>query len=174
MSDKNKSEDKALRDRLTVAFASAISEMEGFCVTEADAQERKVRWPTIAQRLRNPGNLRRWGSFPIQDGYAKFPECKIEDCRCPDHPAEEGFRALRKQVTRNVFDRKLSFRQFFAGQRDTQGELVQNGYPGYAPAADSNYPVVYAGHVLKRIREEFTDRQLSTLTIDSPVTLVIA
>jgi len=173
MSEKDMS-DKELRDRLTLAFAKAISEMEGFCLTEADAQKRKVRWPTIAQRLYNPGNLRRWGSFPIQDGYAKFPECKVDDCRCPDHPAEEGFRALRKQVTRNVFDRRLSFREFFAGQRDADGVVLPNGYPGYAPSADSNYPVKYAEYVLKRVKEQFTDRKLNTLTIESPVTLVVA
>jgi hypothetical protein len=74
----------------------------------------------------NPGNLRVWGNLPTSGGFAIFPTC------------EAGYAALRSQVQRNV-DRGLTLEEFFAGKAGV--------YPGYAPAADSNQPVLYAAHV---------------------------
>lgn len=74
----------------------------------------------------NPGNLRTWGSLPTSGGFAVFPTC------------EAGWDALRRQVERNV-DRGLTLEEFFAGKAGV--------YPGYAPAADSNQPFVYASNV---------------------------
>ena len=74
----------------------------------------------------NPGNLRTWGDLPTSSGFAVFPTC------------EAGWDALRRQVQRNV-DRGLTLEEFFAGKAGV--------YPGYAPAADSNQPYVYASNV---------------------------
>lgn len=79
----------------------------------------------IAYRNNNPGNLRSWGSYPVVDGYVKFPD------------AETGWNALRKQVELNI-SRGLSLNEFFRGGK---------GYGGYAPAADSNNPDRYAATV---------------------------
>lgn len=74
----------------------------------------------------NPGNLRSWGSLPVSRGFAVFPTC------------EAGWAALRQQVQRNV-DRGLTLEEFFGGKPGV--------YPGYAPAADNNQPLIYARNV---------------------------
>jgi hypothetical protein len=57
-----------------------------------------------------------------------------------------GEAALESQVQTNI-NRGLTLNQFFAGQRDASGNVIPGGYPGYAPAADSNQPNVYTAHV---------------------------
>lgn len=108
-------------------LAQAIATMEGYYKSN-----------TIAQRNNNPGNLRTWGSRPVVNGYAYF-----------DTP-EQGWEALRRQVERNI-GRGLNLQEFFAGQRDTQGNVIPGGYSGYAPAADKNNPTGYAAFVAKRV-----------------------
>ena len=108
-------------------LAQAIATMEGYYKPD-----------TIAQRNNNPGNLRTWGSRPIVNGYAYF-----------DTP-EQGWEALKRQVERNI-RRGLNLQEFFAGQRDAQGNVIPGGYSGYAPAADKNNPTGYAAFVAKRI-----------------------
>ena len=84
----------------------------------------------------NPGALR---SGPGQvgttsNGIAIFPDYAT------------GEAALERQVQLNI-DRGLTLQQFFAGQRDANGNVIAGGYYGYAPAADSNQPNVYTQNV---------------------------
>lgn len=98
------------------SIAEAIARMEGFY----NAGE------TLAKINNNPGNLRSWGSNPVNRGYAKFPTLA------------EGWRALHRQV-RLLIDMNLTLYEFFGGKPGV--------YPGYAPAADSNHPRHYAEFV---------------------------
>jgi hypothetical protein len=93
-------------------LAQAIARYEGF-----------YRPGTLAQRNNNPGNLRSWGSYPVVNGFVRFPD------------EETGWTALRGQVAKNI-DRGLSLEEFFGGKAGV--------YPGYAPAADNNRPLTYA------------------------------
>lgn len=108
---------------LVADLSLAISEYEGYLTAK-----------NIARRHNNPGNLRSWGKTPVVNGYAKFST-----------PAE-GWRALRRQVEKNI-GRGLTLYTFFAGQRDKDGNVIPGGYPGYAPAKDSNNPRRYAEFV---------------------------
>lgn len=87
----------------------------------------------------NPGNLRTWGSVPVVGGYAKFSSYA------------DGLAALTQQANKNVFTRGLTLREFFAGQRDANGNVIPGGYSGYAPAKDSNNPILYAQQVAQWI-----------------------
>lgn len=107
-----------VKEELVKLFAKRIAMMEGFYVMNGKRNP--------AQRNNNPGNLRSWGSMPIVDGFAKFPTI------------EEGWRALYVQVTKNIFVRKLTFREFFCGNKS---------YGGYAPDADGNHCKHYAEFV---------------------------
>lgn len=85
---------------------------------------------TIAARNLNPGNLR---SGPNQsgtaNGYAVYSS------------AAAGWADLYSQIQTN-FNRGLNTYQFFGGGL---------GYPGYAPAADSNSPNTYAVFVAAQL-----------------------
>ena len=82
---------------------------------------------SVAQRNNNPGNLRSGTGQTGTDsaGYAIFPS------------VASGYAALDNQINLNV-SRGLTLDQFFGGG---------NGYPGYAPSADSNNPAAYAAFV---------------------------
>lgn len=101
---------------LIQSLANAIAQFEGF-----------NKAGSVAQRNNNPGNLRsgpgQIGTDP--QGYAIFPDVAT------------GFAALQNQVSLNI-DRGLSLQTFIGGQRDTSGNVVPGGYPGYAPSADNN------------------------------------
>lgn len=141
-------------DRATLVelVANAIATKEGFFVTEQQWRSQGRTLPagwkpgdpiTVAQRNRNPGNLRSWGSFPVVNGYAQFPE------------AVRGWAALRRQVQLNLL-RKLSFRTFFAGQRKPDGSLIdpRRSYPGFCPRGDgSNNPDEYAAFVVTYLKQ---------------------
>jgi len=101
---------------------------------------------SLAQRNRNPGNLRRWGDNPIVNGYAQF------------RTHEHGWEALFKQVSKNI-DRDLTLLEFFAGKKGV--------YPGYAPAADRNNPVKYAEFISQK-----TGIPLAGITIKSFIDLL--
>lgn len=99
---------------------------------------------SIARQNNNPGNLRSWPNRPTRKGYARFTR------------AEEGWSALYQQIESNIFGQGakdpyrmrsvgLSLREFFQGQRDTSGNLILGGYPGY----DSNNNIGYADYVAK-------------------------
>lgn len=80
----------------------------------------------LNMRNNNPGNLRTWGSYPVVNGYVKFPDMAT------------GRAALEKQIQLNI-RRGLSLSEFFAGKPGVYG--------GYAPAADANNPNNYANTV---------------------------
>jgi len=109
-------------------FRQAIATYEGFYLNAKQAALQKVKLPTLAQKNCNPGNLRSWGTRPVVNGYAQFPN------------NEEGFKALDTQI-RKVIAKGLTFKEFFSGK--------VNVYPGYAPAADKNDPDKYATFVVK-------------------------
>ena len=100
---------------LVAALSDAIARFEGF-----------YKPGSLAQRNNNPGNLRTWGSYPVVDGYARFPN------------AETGWAALREQVHKNI-NRGLNLHEFFAGKSGV--------YAGYAPAADRNPVANYVAYV---------------------------
>lgn len=122
------------KDALILIFAEAIAHYEGF-YEKAWMFDKPGLWPTVAKRNNNPGNIRSWGNNPIEKGYVKFPN------------VIDGFRALRKQIERNIFERQLTMLEFFGGQRKENGQVIFGGYPGYAPAADMNHPEKYARFV---------------------------
>lgn len=111
-------------------FAEAIAEMEGFNLTQAAAIRQGTQFPTIAQKNKNPGNLRNWEKRYNKSGYAEFASVK------------EGFLALYAQIALNVL-RGLNTYEFFAGKRGV--------YSGYAPTADGNKPKSYAEYVASRL-----------------------
>lgn len=80
----------------------------------------------LNMRNNNPGNLRSWGNYPVENGYAVFPDYQA------------GLDALKAQIKRNIA-RGLSLDEFFGGKPGVYG--------GYAPAADSNSPSTYAATV---------------------------
>lgn len=106
----------ATSKRLVDVMADAITAMEG------------------ETRNNNPGNLRGWDPTLPKDsrGFDVFPTLAA------------GRWALLRQIDKNVFQRKLTLREFFGGK----GE-----YPGYAPASDGNDPVNYAQFVARRLNE---------------------
>lgn len=120
-------------DKLVITFAEAIAHKEGFYTPGS-----------LARRNNNPGNLRKWGNNPIVDGFVDFPS------------REEGFKALRHQVRKNLYERQLSMLEFFAGKEGV--------YAGYAPASDNNRPGKYAAFV-KDFLEERGFGPISTLTV---------
>ncbi len=105
--------------KLIDSIAAAIARMEGF-----------YKPNSIAQRNGNPGNLRSWGKRPIVGGYAQFAT------------SEDGWRALRRQIGRNI-ERGLTLYEFFGGKLGV--------YAGYAPAADQNHPREYAEFVARHV-----------------------
>ena len=113
---------------LVSQIAAAIQRQEGFAPG------------TVAYRNNNPGNLKPIpGGWPGQTGvdsggYAVFDSLA------------SGTAALDTQIQTNI-NRGLTLQQFFAGQRDANGNVIPGGYPGYAPAADSNQPNVYTANV---------------------------
>jgi hypothetical protein len=107
------------KESLINAISEAIARMEGFHKPNS-----------IAERNHNPGNLRSWGTRPIVAGYAQF------------ETDEDGWRALRRQVQKNI-ERGLTLYEFFAGKHQV--------YAGYAPAADKNNPKRYAEFVAGQV-----------------------
>ena len=105
--------------KLIDGIAESIAHMEGYYKPD-----------TLAALNNNPGNLRIWGNLPTRKGYVVFPR------------AEDGWRALKLQVQRNI-ERGLTLREFFGGKPGV--------YSGYAPSADGNRPKEYAEFVGNRI-----------------------
>ena len=128
--------------------------------------------PTISQRLNNPGCLPHWKDpsgtpYPEVNGFVEFPECQNSGCSHPDHPAEQGWRALRAQCKINVLKRDLTFLQFFAGKPGL--------YKGFCPKDDNsgfslrkNDPAAYAREVLVAVAGPG-----SPLTINSAISVML-
>lgn len=119
------------RDELVKALAEAIARFEGF-----------FKKNSLAKRNNNPGNLRSWGRVRTVGGFAVFDT------------VEDGWAALKIQIQKNVFIRRLTFREFFAGKKGV--------YPGYAPAHenDSNG---YAKFVAKCVGCDDIDKVIELL-----------
>lgn len=94
----------AIQSMLLGLMASGIAEFEGFHVPETDK-----RYPTIAQRHNNPGNLRPIGA---STGFRTFAT------------PLDGYKALVRQIVINI-NRGLTLREFFLGKPGV--------YPGYTP-----------------------------------------
>lgn len=138
-----------LRSSFINAMAEAGATEEGFYITEDQAKQRKIKWPTVAQLNNNPGNLVMWGSHPIRYGFVHF----LPDVGRPGDPLPKdhtGWKALRRQYERMIFERHLTFYTMYAGQRDADGNVIKGGYSGYAPkqAHSSNDPWRYACDVV--------------------------
>lgn len=120
---------------LVELIAHAIATFEGFYLQKSD--------PSAAQRFNNPGNLRSWEKVPLGYpegdglGYAYFST------------VQEGWRALRIQVWKNVVNRGMNLLEFF--------EI-------YAPSEDSHRPVHYA---------EFVQKYLSERGVEFPVNATV-
>lgn len=160
-------------------MAVGMSEMEGFAMTSWKWRAMGKRLPpswkkegdpiTLAQMNNNPGNIRYWPGAVTIYGYASFPT------------VESGWKALHGQIETNVFGisrnwprrrtHPMSFYEFFAGQRDKDGNVLPLGYPGYAPAADSNHPRVYAAYVLDHLKKTFP--ALASATLETPIKSLI-
>lgn len=112
------------------AFAEAIADMEGYNLTQAAAIRQGTAWPTIAQKNKNPGNLRHWERRLNKQGYAEFATAK------------EGFMALYAQILLNIL-RGVNTYEFFGGKKGV--------YSGYAPSADGNKPKIYAEFVARKL-----------------------
>jgi len=123
----NQNIDKAWINYLLI-MAYWIATMEGY-----------FKPGSIAARQNNPGNLRSWGSNPVRNGFAAFPD-----------PAA-GWRALYSQVSLNTA-RGLSMYEFFGGKAGV--------YPGYAPASDNNRPREYARYISDKLPQNRPDMPL--------------
>lgn len=134
----------AVKDNLLDYFVKAVATHEGFFVTEAEAKVRKMIWPTPAQKNNNPINLEAWGSHPIKLGYVQFPTIAL------------GWKAAKRQCERNIFERKLSFFKFFAGERDKNQDVILGGYAGFRPRNKGNDPEAYATFVLQYLHEHWS------------------
>lgn len=91
------------KDQLLESFAAFVATSEGFFVTGS-----------LPARHHNPGDLTFWGHWPVVDGYVVFDS------------DETGWEALRKQCSKNIFERGLTFLEFFAGKEGI--------YAGFCPA----------------------------------------
>jgi hypothetical protein len=120
------------KQNLIGAMGEAMATFEGFY----NPKESR------AKRNNNPGNIRKWGNNPIEDGYVKFPT------------EEAGWTAIHDQIEKNI-DRGLTLTEFFAGQRNEKGEVKPGGYYGYAPEADKNKPNAYAAFVASFVKKHF-------------------
>lgn len=161
----------AQRASLVSAIAEAGAHEEGFYVTEDQAKKRKIKWPTLAQLNNNPGNLAMWGSHPIRYGFVHFlPDVKPGEPLPKDHP---GWKALRRQYERMIFERHLTFYTMYAGQRDEQGNVIKGGYPGYASkqASSLNDPVRYATDVLNWLKANWEPLKAAPQAYKDSVTI---
>lgn len=128
-------------DRLAVA----ISHYEGYWITPQQASERKIKYPTIAQRNRNPGNIRTWTRdgkvYPTTDGFvdflawarSRFPN--ESDSVIMELAAAEGWRVLRTLLEKR-FSSPITLEAFCVS---------------YAPFSDGNNPSLYARFLARRL-----------------------
>lgn len=145
------------RDEIIEEMSKAMAEMEGFLLDlnklgEEEVKKRRIHYVknasgklfTVNQAYNNPGNIMgKWGNNQVsKSGFVIFPTL------------EAGWRALKHQISLNL-SRKLSFYEFFAGERDEKGNVKPGGYYGYAPAAHNNNPTKYAQFVVDALNRKF-------------------
>lgn len=117
-------------------IALAIARMEGFLITEEEAFKAGIKWPTIAQRNCNPGNVRKWAGYPRTDGYVDFLKWANYDRQ---KAIQEGWRVLKVLVGQYI-DGKYT-----RGKSPSLYEM----FAVYAPSQDGNNPKRYAEFVSK-------------------------
>jgi hypothetical protein len=118
-------------------LADAIEHREGYHVTR--------RFPTVAQRLNNPGCLTHWKkkrpvgeSYPEENGFVVFPDYAT------------GRRALMVQERINIFKRQLTWREFFGGRPGLyKGFCPREDRRDFVPGEAKNDPVDYARKVME-------------------------
>lgn len=146
------------RAELINIIAESIARHEGFYVTQAEAQNRGTRWPTRAQRNRNPGNLRRWD--PAKDKYDDPDPRKAYVIFDSD---AEGWRVLRK-LCGQYLDGKYNRKHPNPRLRSDRPSLYQ-WFGVYAPTEDANNPESYAAGVAKAL----TAAGVKDVSVDRPV-----
>lgn len=133
-------------EEVVAKIAEAIAHYEGFYLEEEKAKQRGVRWPTLAQRHCNPGNIRRWQRdgvpYPQENGYVDFLRWAKEQPQFPpekwkEEALKEGWRVLRLLVSRYVAG------HFHGGKSPS----LLDFFRVYAPSADRNHPQKYAEFV---------------------------
>ena len=135
-------------DELVDLVTRAMSIVEGFEVTAEEAAARHIAFPTLPQRLYNPGDIREWKhngvAYPEQSGYVDFLAWAKLQPGSVNPQAEalaEGWRVLRVLAT-----------QYINGQY-THGvppNLIQM-IAVYAPACDKNNPGSYSSVVAAKV-----------------------
>ena len=148
------------RDQLVDRLAEAIAKHEGFFVTAQQARARGIKYPTMAQRNANPGNIRQWKDgcgrpYPKAGGYVDFVSWAMEPVhgvgseQIMERALAEGWRVLKRLVL------------FYVNGRYTKGASpsLRLMFAVYAPASDGNDPESYARFVA----------ECAGLPIDSPL-----
>jgi hypothetical protein len=153
------------RTELIDKLSRAIAEQEGLFLSEPQANARGIRYPTLAQRNANPGNIRQWRDargrlYPTSKGYVdfvawaseRFPGASREEMS--QRALEEGWRVLRVLIG-----------QYLDG-RYTQGKppTAEEMFRVYAPSADGNHPANYARFVARKIGARPDQRLLDLVT----------
>jgi hypothetical protein len=131
-------------------LAEAIAHYEGFYVTEKDAKTRGIEFPTIPQRLHNPGDL----IYDHQPGAVPFPivgkDGKTRVFAKFEMP-EQGWDALYHQIRLDA----------------SRGETLLQFINKYAPAADANDPRSYAAYVARQLHVQVFDPLHSVIAEDA-------
>lgn len=137
------------RTQLINIIAESIARHEGYYVTQAEAQKRGMRWPTRAQRNRNPGNLRQWD--PKRNKYDDVDPAKRYVIFDTDAAGWSALRKLCEQYLKGKYHqgKPPSLRQWFKV---------------YAPAEDANNPESYAAGVAKAL----TAAGVQGVSVDRP------
>ena len=128
------------REELIGKVTSAMSDEEGFDVTETEAKDRGIPFPTLSQRLANPGNIRRWSHDGVKyprnaTGYVDFVAWAAAN-KSSNPTADglaEGWRVLRVLAGQYVDG------HYTSSPKPTLIEM----FAAYAPAADGNDPGSY-------------------------------
>lgn len=133
-------------------IARAIAKHEGFYITPEQAEQLGIRWPTLAQRLCNPGNIRRWANragipYPTTHGYvdflawARLREPHVSQDEQREIALAEGWRVLRVLIEQYITGR------YHNGRSPSLREMFHT----YAPASDNNRPDAYAEAVARAV-----------------------
>lgn len=133
------------RADLIDVISRSIAKHEGYGLTQAEALARNMRWPTRAQRNKNPGNLRgTWNPKGKHDGPDPKTSYMIFDTDVA------GWMALQKLCS-NYLDGKYHKRLTDPSLRTDKPSLWQ-WFRVYAPAEDANNPASYAAGVAADLR----------------------
>ncbi len=132
-------------------LSESIAKREGFYVTEEQARQRGIHWPTIPQRLNNPGDLMFAGQLGATDHPVTGVDGKVRHY-AEFETEEAGWTALSRQILLDA-KRGLTLRSFINK---------------YAPAEDGNDPKSYLNQVANALQAD-PNVLLSTALEDHPV-----